>query len=711
MKISMILDKVDENQLFVPAFQREYVWKREDAKLLMDSLIKEYPTGTMLTWETNNPPELKGGHVYDARQGAVRILLDGQQRITTLYMLVTGNLPPYYSLDEIANDTRGLFVNVQTLELEYYSKARMTNDPLWVDITEVFKKAARARDIIKVIEGSGTDVSQDQEDSIHDNFALILSVLDRDFPEQTVPVKATIREAIDIFYKVNAGGVALTDAELALAQISGYWPQAREQFKAKLDKLKKNGFAFKLDFIVYVLLGVLHHNGSDMRKLHPEENDTALRDAWDKLDKKVLDYVSNLLRSHAYVDHTYEINSIYALVPIIVHCYDRDCDLTQTEILKVVKWFYYSQVRRRYVSQLPQKLDYDLKIVAGSASPFDRLLDVIREDRGGNIAISADEFEGRAVQHPLFGLTRWHLKSRGAKCLTTGVKIHKPMGDKYQLEYDHIFPYSRLKAAGYGMDNRIKYSLAQELTNRAILTQLANRTKGAVEAKNYLAVAKQRFPDALKLQLIPEDEELWEMENYELFLKTRREMLATSLNSWLEGIVDTEAADGKVTLEDIIAEGENEEVEFKETLRWDVRQEAVNKELENVILKTVAAFANAQGGRLIMGVKDEGEIAGLERDYKSLGGGGKDKFELHLTNLFQKSFGQSFTATKINVTFPEVSGIEICSVEVKQANTPVYLTVSSKGGPVQEKFYVRSGNSSPELPLSEVQSYISDRFV
>ena len=57
----MILDKIDENQLFVPAFQREYVWKRDDAKLLIDSLIKDYPTGTMLTWETNSPPELKGG--------------------------------------------------------------------------------------------------------------------------------------------------------------------------------------------------------------------------------------------------------------------------------------------------------------------------------------------------------------------------------------------------------------------------------------------------------------------------------------------------------------------------------------------------------------------------------------------------------------------------------------------------------------------------
>ena len=56
MKISQILDKIDDNQLFVPAFQREYVWKKDDAKELVASLIKEYPTGTMLTWETNDPP-------------------------------------------------------------------------------------------------------------------------------------------------------------------------------------------------------------------------------------------------------------------------------------------------------------------------------------------------------------------------------------------------------------------------------------------------------------------------------------------------------------------------------------------------------------------------------------------------------------------------------------------------------------------------------
>lgn len=77
VKISTILEKIDEKQLFVPAFQREYVWKRDDAKQLIDSLIKEYPTGTMLIWETDKPPELKGPHKYNEKQGAVRLLLDG----------------------------------------------------------------------------------------------------------------------------------------------------------------------------------------------------------------------------------------------------------------------------------------------------------------------------------------------------------------------------------------------------------------------------------------------------------------------------------------------------------------------------------------------------------------------------------------------------------------------------------------------------------
>ena len=709
MKISTALEKIDEHQLFVPAFQREYVWKRDDAKQLVDSLIKQYPTGTMLTWETANPPELKGPHKYNEKQGAVRILLDGQQRITTLYMLVRGEIPPYYTASEILNDTRGLYVNVETLELAYYTKTKMENDARWQNITDIFQRKIRAKDIVRELEKKGETVSRERDDAMDDNTRAIENILDREFPEQTIPVRASVREAIDIFYKVNASGVSLTDAELALAQISGYWPEARDTFKKKLSELAEKGFVFKLDFIVYVLLGCLYHLGSEMKKLHDADNDEKLRAAWKLLDGQVLDYVASLMRSHAFVDHTDEINSVYALIPITVYCFEKGgTHLNDAEIRKLVKWFYYSQIRTRYVSQLPQKLDRDLRTIKESKNPFDELLAVIEEER--RLEITPDEFVGRSISHPLFGLLRWYLKSRNAVCFTTGVALRQAMGKKYALENDHIFPYSKLKAQGYGQENRLKYSLAQELTNRAILTQIANRTKSAADAKVYLADVKDRFPNSLALQCVPEDPSLWEIENYESFLQTRRTTLASHLNAFLTGITDTRPPEAAITLEELIAEGEDDELEFKSSLRWDFKELATNKKLEEVIVKTVAAFANSQGGTLLIGVSDSGEILGLEGDYLSLGGANRDKFELHLRNLLSSAFGAAFVSSKLKVLFPAIGEVEICQVDVQPSAKPLVLTVKDKNGVGQEKFYVRSGNSSQELSLAEMPPYLAERF-
>ena len=68
----------------------------------------------------------------------------------------------------------------------------------------------------------------------------------------------------------------------------------------------------------------------------------------------------------------------------------------------------------------------------------------------------------------------------------------------------------------------MKYALAQEFTNRAILTQVANRTKSDTTAADYLAIVQEKFPKALELQCIPQDQNLWKIENYEEFLEERR---------------------------------------------------------------------------------------------------------------------------------------------------------------------------------------------
>src|SRR3546814_1023909 len=126
------------------------------------------------------------------------------------------------------------------------------------------------------------------------------------------------------------------------------------------------------------------------------------------------------MQSHAFIDHTDEINSIYALIPIIAYCYQLDGHLTDLQIRKVVKWFFYAQIRTRYVSQLPQKLDRDLKVIKDSSQPFDDLLQIIKDER--TLEISPDEFVGRAISHPLYPMMRWYFKSKGATCFTTGIK-------------------------------------------------------------------------------------------------------------------------------------------------------------------------------------------------------------------------------------------------------------------------------------------------
>jgi hypothetical protein len=707
MKISSILERIDEKQLFVPAFQREYVWKREDAKELIDSLIKEYPTGTLLLWETANPPELKGPFKYRSEQGAIRVLLDGQQRVTTLYLLIQGKVPPYYTPQEITNSINGLHVNVETLEL-VYKKKEMENNPVWQDITDVFQGRVTAFGLKERFDAIGRSVSMAELEQLNANINRITRIKEREFPEQTIPVKATIREAIDIFYKVNASGVALTDAELALAQISGFWPEARDTFKKKLAVLKANGFVFGLDFIVYALLACVHHVGSEMKKLHGSENNDAIRAAWKRLDEQVLDYVVNLIRSHAFVDHTDEINSVYALIPVIAYCHDqKGRHLDDLEIRKVIRWFYYSQIRSRYISQLPQRLDQDLRVIERSSTPFDELLGAIAEQN--RLEIMPHEFVGRPIQHPLFSLMRWYFKSRGAVCFTTGMQLRQNMGAKYQLEKDHIFAYSRLKKAGYGQENRLKYPLAQEFTNRAILTQVANRTKAGASAEDYLAGVVERFPKALELQCVPEKPELWKIENYEQFLEHRRKLLAKALNAFLDGIAQPAGEGPGVSIEQLIEAGESEELEFKQTLRWSVDESVVNKKLEEVVAKTVAAFGNSQGGTLLIGVDDAGGIRGLGPDLESLGGADRDKFELHLRSVLNKSLGGSFVATRVQVRFPVVNGLEICRVDVEPSSKPIVIEVTEKAGPAQ-RFYVRSGNRSEPLSLVEMNTYVKERF-
>lgn len=161
----------------------------------------------------------------------------------------------------------------------------------------------------------------------------------------------------------------------------------------------------------------------------------------------------------------------------------------------------------------------------------------------------------------------------------------------------------------------------------------------------------------------------------------------------------------KITLETLISLGENNHIEFKETLRFDIRQEAISKEVEKATLKTVARFLNAKGGTLIIGVNDSGVVQGLQRDFKTLKRQNRNGFQNHLTMLIKENLGAQILHN-IFTHFEEKEKNELCLVEVAPSREPIYF----KDTAGKEEFFVRSGNTTQPLTMSEAQSYIKERF-
>jgi len=151
----------------------------------------------------------------------------------------------------------------------------------------------------------------------------------------------------------------------------------------------------------------------------------------------------------------------------------------------------------------------------------------------------------------------------------------------------------------------------------------------------------------------------------------------------------------------LIREGESDTLEFKTSLRWDVYQSKKNPAIEHASLKSIAAFLNSSGGDLLIGVRDDGSISGIETDVFE----NDDKFLLHFWNLVKSSLGQE-SSPYIKTFLEKFDGKTVCRVSCKPAPFPVFLQQKGFG----EEFYIRVGPASAALEIREALKYINDRF-
>ncbi len=174
-------------------------------------------------------------------------------------------------------------------------------------------------------------------------------------------------------------------------------------------------------------------------------------------------------------------------------------------------------------------------------------------------------------------------------------------------------------------------------------------------------------------------------ENRRLLTQTPRDSMAsTEREQWIR---------------DLIAQGESDHLEFKSTLRWDLKQNKAHAGIETAWLKSVVAFLNSDGGTLIVGVDDDGVPVGLDKDnFPS-----EDKYLLHVNNRIQQHIGLEH-AQSIRFALEPMAGHKVLVVECQSSTTPAFLKQSNN-----EDFYIRVGPGTRKLSMSQMLAYVTER--
>jgi hypothetical protein len=225
-----LVDGVTSGQIRLPDIQRPFVWSNAKIRDLIDSMYKGYPVGELMFWENSATDHTRTIGSGDKTQSATLQVVDGQQRLTSLYAVVRG-LEVWR--DDYSKEKVRIAFNPLT---ERFDVPNVTTQksPEWIaDIVEVFSGAQIAtwRNYIQKLQDAGREVDRDTEDRIAENLQKLRSVLSYEF--QVVQLKEAIKreEVSDIFVRINSEGVSLTSSDFILTWLSVFWEEGRTELE------------------------------------------------------------------------------------------------------------------------------------------------------------------------------------------------------------------------------------------------------------------------------------------------------------------------------------------------------------------------------------------------------------------------------------------------------------------------------------------------
>jgi hypothetical protein len=517
--LSVLLDQIDSGTLLLPEFQRGYVWNRDQVRGLMRSLYRGYPVGGLLVWEAaTDSMSLRGAH--GTSSGVRHLLLDGQQRITSLYGVVRGKPPAFFEGDQRAFS--GLRFNVHDETFEFFAPAKMKSDSRWVDVTGLFLRGLKTCLASFMLEPAyAPDIT-----TYVPRLAQLHGLLEKQFHTEVITgADKTVDVVVDMFNRVNSGGTKLSKGDLALAKICADWPEARAQMRAALAKWRDAGYNLSLDWLLRNTNAVATGRApfSALDGVSAGEFQGAMTHAV-KYSGKFLNVVAGRLG----LDHDRVLVGRYAapVVARFLHLQGGDfADARERD--RMLYWYVNAALRGRFSGSTESALAQDYETVA--VDGIDGLVQTLARSRGGTLTIGTDEFEGFGRGSRFYPLLYLLTRVGGARDLGSGLPLKAQLlGHLSTLQVHHIFPKALLYAADYSRGE------VNAVANFCFLTQDTNLVIGKRRPEEYLAEVEDKHPGALQSQWIPTDRDLWRIDRYPDFLAARRDLLAAAANTFLD---------------------------------------------------------------------------------------------------------------------------------------------------------------------------------
>lgn len=548
------LKNIENGKYVMPAFQRQYVWDMARIEKLWDSILLDYPISTFLfwriddnntTWDTYFCQFLKKV-TFDSRKNADEInyelssvdtsisdiaILDGQQRLTSLYLSLFGDgyIRPNYARKKtgtvlltkllIELDKNKIAVD----EEEYNSKKydiKFTDkvgklSPTQFEIKNITADKFRNKDTRDTaIEEAIINVPKDSKEYAR-NILLKLwkKVYEEKLIRYTEIVDMNQDDALEMFVRFNSGGKALRKSEITMSILEAYWPSAKTEF----GKLLKDSYAnFDTDFIIRTALMLY---GNVVKSTINRSIVDTLKNDWNNF-KAALKNLESLLQEFK-IDITRFSSSWNVLLPVIYSIYYNDSyedtkPAIKAYLLRAILFTYFQSGTTSRLQQMKTSMNnFDFEITY-------ELLDQIPELRLSEAKIEdivTAEKGSRIAGEALYYLSLEHLNK----------------GIKY--EQDHLHPYERFNEARplkvSAEDWKRWRAMRNQLPNLHLLAGRPNASKGEMRLIDYFNdMTTEQQGLFMKESLIPKDASL-EIERFEEFFNTRKDIMTVRIKELL----------------------------------------------------------------------------------------------------------------------------------------------------------------------------------